>query len=163
MVSKHKIGTIRKLFNKFGNELENLTEVKLSKPSTKKTPVIAVLKKPQEISTLVYEDIFNKTWLQNTADILKLCFLCGSEKNLESHHIKSIKKIREKLKVDKNKYKFYNWKYIQENSKNYFELLNVAINRKQVTLCHKCHSDIHKNTLSSDYAKKISNLLKKDT
>jgi hypothetical protein len=89
--------------------------------------------------------------------------LCGSEENLESHHVKSIKKIREKLKVDKNKYKLYNWKYLQENPKTYFELLNVAINRKQITLCHQCHTDVHTNTISSDHAKKIANLLKKDT
>ena len=83
-----------------------------------------VLKKTQE-TTIVYEDIWNRIWLQDTKDTLKSCFLCGSEENLESHHVKSIKKIREKLKVDKNKYKLYNWKYLQENPKTYFELLKL--------------------------------------
>lgn len=56
LVSKHKIGTIRKLFNKFGNELEKLTEIKLIKPETKKVPLVTVLKKPQK-TTIVYEDM----------------------------------------------------------------------------------------------------------
>jgi hypothetical protein len=56
LVSKHKIGKIRKLFNKFGNKLEKLTKIKLIKPETKKISLAIVLKKPEE-TTIVYEDI----------------------------------------------------------------------------------------------------------
>jgi hypothetical protein len=30
-------------------------------------------------------------------------------------------------------------------------------------LCYECHTDVHKNTISSDHAKRITKLLKKDT
>jgi hypothetical protein len=82
---------------------------------------------------------------------------------LESHHVKSVKNLREKYNLHKNKYKLYNWKYLQEKPKIFFELLNVSINRRQITLCHECHTDIHKNTISSEHVKKIVKLLKKDT
>lgn len=164
LVSKYKIGTISKLFGKFGDNLEKLTEVKLIKPETKKISLNTVLKTKEKcIKPLSYENILDKIWLQDTKDVLKYCFLCNSEENLESHHIKSIKKIREKYNVNKNKYKIYNWKYLQENPKCYFELLNVAINRRQITLCHQCHTDIHKNTISNKHAEKVAKLLKKDT
>lgn len=50
LVSKHKIGTIQKLFDKFGNNLEKLTKIKLINPETKKIPLIMVLKTNKEIN-----------------------------------------------------------------------------------------------------------------
>jgi hypothetical protein len=60
LVSKHKIGTIKKLFNKFGNNLEKLTDVKIIKPNTKKIPLIKCIKKNNEITPERYESNLNQ-------------------------------------------------------------------------------------------------------
>jgi hypothetical protein len=108
LVSKYKVGTIQKLFNKFGSNLEKLTDIKIVKLDTKKVPLIKCIKKINEISPETYENNFNKIWLSDTSDVLKMCFLCNSDKNLESHHVKSVKNLREKYNLHKNKYKLYN-------------------------------------------------------
>jgi len=58
LVSKHKIGTIRKLFNKFGSNLEKITEIKLIKPKTERISLVKALKTTKEktMTPEIYED-----------------------------------------------------------------------------------------------------------
>lgn len=51
------------------------------------------------------------------------CANCGSEENIEMHHVKHIKTINTKLEP--------------------FDKLLAMINRKQVPLCSKCHDKVH--------------------
>jgi hypothetical protein len=45
------------LFNKFGNNLEKLTKIRLIKPETKKITLITILKKKKQETPIVYENI----------------------------------------------------------------------------------------------------------
>jgi group II intron reverse transcriptase/maturase len=64
-------------------------------------------------------------YISDTAAWLKIgiCGLCGKEGYTEMHHVKHIKRQGEKYKG--------------------FDLLMQNINRKQVPLCRKCHTDVH--------------------
>jgi hypothetical protein len=68
-----------------------------------------------------------KGWKISTISALdQPCANCGSEKNIEMHHIKHIKTINVKL--------------------GSFDKLLARINRKQVSLCRPCHIAVHKGT-----------------
>jgi hypothetical protein len=118
-------------------------------------------KKKIYMGPLKNENFFNVILLNTTKDISKICCLCQCEENLEFYSIKSFTNIKKKYNLNKNKYKLYNWKYLQENSKIFFELLYVAKNYKRIILCHTCSSDIHLKKISNDNAKKLVMLLKK--
>jgi len=108
LVSKYKIGSVTKLFKKFNKDLSGLTKTKLFKAKTTKVPLIKVIKNNEVITTSEYNNTINTIWLKDTKDVLTHCSLCDSTENLESHHVKSIKNLRDKYNLNKNKYKFYN-------------------------------------------------------
>jgi group II intron reverse transcriptase/maturase len=55
--------------------------------------------------------------------LLDNCVICGSQENVEMHHVRHIRKRGEKVQG--------------------FTLYMAAINRKQVPVCRKCHREIH--------------------
>lgn len=59
----------------------------------------------------------------------KACMICGSTDNIEMHHVRAIRDLK------------------QVNSKlDFFTRQMMAINRKQIPLCHAHHSGLHANT-----------------
>jgi nicotine oxidoreductase len=83
----------------------------------------------------VEEDFWNKFKLnwRSTFKLTKFCTICGSQNNLESHHIKHVRKRGE----DKKK--------ITKFTSNVMGLLN----RKQIVVCRQCHNRIHAGTYDS--------------
>jgi hypothetical protein len=160
LTAKFKIGTIRKLFIKYGKNLEKLTTIPLLHLNTKKIPLVKCLK-TNNYKVGYLNEVLNSFIVSDTAMILKECSICKSEKNLESHHIKSVKKLRDGYKMKRNHYKFLNYKYIQEKHNIFLDLLHIAVNRKQVTLCRECHTGIHNGTIKKNYLLDLTNLLKK--
>jgi len=63
------------------------------------------------------------------------CASCGSENSVEMHHIKHIRTIDSNLS-QKDK-------------------MVARINRKQVPLCHTCHTDVHKGTYTGKSLKHL--------
>lgn len=53
----------------------------------------------------------------------KVCAICGSDNNVQMHHVKHIRKMNKKLKP--------------------MEKSMVTLNRKQIPVCINCHTDIH--------------------
>jgi hypothetical protein len=65
------------------------------------------------------------------SNIFKNCIVCGSDSDVEMHHIRSIRDLR--------------------NSKsNWFSRQMSGINRKQVPLCKDHHIKIHNNTMTEE-------------
>lgn len=76
--------------------------------------------------------------IRTVNDFGKPCASCGSNENVEMHHLKHIKTININLSP--------------------FDKLMARINRKQVPICHKCHREVHEGK----YDGKSLRMLKKD-
>jgi hypothetical protein len=165
LTNKYRCGTIRKLYKKFGENLEKIVKRYIMKLGTKKIPITTYLKnKKKNIfdGNQIYASFLknqNSIWLSDIESTFGNCFICNTDKNLESHHIKSVKDLRSKIKP--YKYNYYNYKYVLENSKRFFNVLHIIRNRKQVTLCFQCHSEVHDGTIKSNIAIRAIKKLKK--
>jgi hypothetical protein len=71
------------------------------------------------------DPLSNRIWKISTIDPLgQPCVSCGSTDRIEMHHVRHIKTINLNL--------------------NPFDKMMARINRKQVPLCHSCHSKVHR-------------------
>ena len=57
------------------------------------------------------------------------CELCNSQENIEVHHIRKLSDLKKK------------WAGRREKAR--WVQTMIAINRKTLVVCHKCHRDIH--------------------
>jgi hypothetical protein len=101
------------------------------------------------------ENILQKVWVKDTAETDTYCIICKNTGNLQSHHIKSVKKIRQKLK--KEKFIYTNNRVKKDNGRYIYQLLHVSKNEKQVTVCSKCHSDIHYGVIDDKVVNQYKN------
>ena len=67
-----------------------------------------------------------------------------------------MKKIRQKLR--KEKFIYTNNRVKKDNGRYIYQLLHASTNKKQVTVCLKCHSDIHYGVIED----KVVNQYKKE-
>lgn len=63
--------------------------------------------------------------------------------------------------IKRNKYNYYNAKYVLENEKRYFNILHVIRNKKQIILCVKCYDEIHAGTVRENHCVEDIKKLKK--
>lgn len=106
-----------------------------------------------------FDNILQKVWVQDTNEVGVCCIICKCTENLQSHHIKSVKKIRQKL--NKEKYIYTNKRVKKDNGRYIYQLLHASQNSKQVTVCYKCHSDIHYGVISDSLLNKYINKFEK--
>ena len=59
------------------------------------------------------------------------CELCGSQENIEVHHVRALKDLRRKGRV----------------ARPYWVEIMAARQRKTLVTCHACHADIHAGRL----------------
>jgi hypothetical protein len=85
-----------------------------------------------------YWKMMKTNWRTSTS-LPKMCLICGSTINLESHHTNALRKTT--LKKDKKKEPLY--KFLS------------SINRKQILLCHKHHQQVHQGKYSGLSLKNI--------
>jgi len=127
---KYKVRHAAKIFKRFGGFLKcPVTSYKLFIPSTFKAS------KKFGVNPERFENIINKTWNNKLtkSNLFKTCVICGSNKEVQMHHLKKIKDLKSK------------------NSKlDFFTKQMAAINRKQIPLCSFHHNALHKNKLSAD-------------
>jgi len=64
-----------------------------------------------------------RTFWRTTFKLYSVCCVCGSDRNIEMHHVKSLKSI----------------KTLTKNNKTTFDLILKQLNRKQIPVCHDCH------------------------
>ncbi len=85
---------------------------------------LAALRNPNMDSS--FDPFKIRTFWRTTFKLYSFCVICGCESNIEMHHIKSLKNIK-KLPL---------------KSRGSFNSILKQLNRKQVPVCKKCHTDI---------------------
>jgi hypothetical protein len=97
----------------------------------------------------ILDKILQKVWVKDTKETDICCIVCKNTEDLQSHHIKSVKKIRQKLK--KEKFIYTNKRVKKDNGRYIYQLLHASKSAKQVTVCAKCHSDIHYGVIEDKF------------
>ncbi len=138
LARKYKLGTLSKVFQKFGYELKcEETGMTFFKPDNLKSVHDFRKRITTDLDKLVAQ-----TWAgKNTQSIFsESCTICGSKSFVEMHHIRSVKNIRAKFRKGEN--------ITMAEFKG-------AILRKQVPLCSYHHSLLHKGQLNWSDLKKV--------
>lgn len=123
--SKIKLRTLRGGFKKYGKNLTILQNgKKIDYPSiTYKRPNIKYeVRKAQNVESLV-DGLINR-YSRHVGNLKGPCVICGSEQNIEVHHIRALKDLNKK--------------------KDMLSITMVMYSRKQVPVCKSCHIKIHK-------------------
>jgi len=130
IASKMKLTTLRRVFNKYGKNLNIKDEsgkIITSYPTVdyrrpKKFYIAPIL----DFSSLeAYIDQYDRRVQRGRKDLKGPCVLCGSNQGIEIHHIRKLSKT---------------------NRKDYLSSMMSRMNRKQVPVCKKCHIKIHQGT-----------------
>lgn len=125
LAMKLKLKSMRKVFKKFGKDLLILHPIN-KKPFDFQCPNLAKTPKKFNLSSNIgpLEPLNITEWSLRTINSLQaVCASCGSSDRINMHHVRHIKSINLKL--------------------NSFDRQLAAVNRKQVPLCHSCHSKVH--------------------
>ena len=117
LAAKFSLGTMAKVYKKFGENLEGPKGKTLFKPSYKLS--LKFLTSASPVVGAMYQE---KT--TTTMDNLK-CSVYDSDYRVEMHHVRPMKNLNPKL--------------------SYMDRLMVRINRKRIPLCRKCHMLNHRN------------------
>jgi group II intron reverse transcriptase/maturase len=137
---KYKLATIRQCFFNFGPELKSpRSETMLYVPTS-----IELRKKPDSdkskfnISENVKlpDAVINQMWINKVtkSTVFKSCAICDATENIEMHHLRSVKDVRNKIK--QGKASFAIWK--------------GAFLRKQIPLCSRHHKAWHSHLLTKE-------------
>jgi len=127
IASKMKLTTLRRVFNKYGKNLNikdesgkivtNYPTVDYRRP--KKFTIAPIL----DYSSLeAYIDQYDRRVQRGRKDLKGPCVLCGSNQDIEIHHVRKLSKTKRK---------------------DYLSSMMSRMNRKQVPVCKKCHIKIH--------------------
>ena len=138
---KHRISSRAKIFRKYGKILMCLREVK-GKTSQVKffTPDDWKLTPDTFLNGTekTMEEIFSVYYNRRSKSKLGLdCVICGSEDQVQMHHVKHIRKMGEKVKG--------------------FTKIMASYNRKQIPVCCECHGKIHKGEYDGISLKDFAN------
>jgi len=127
IASKMKLNTLRRVFNKYGKNLNikneageiitNYPTVDYRRP--KKFTIAPIL----DYSSLeAYIDQYDRRVQRGRKDLKGPCVLCGSNQDIEIHHVRKLSKAKRK---------------------DYLSTMMSRMNRKQIPVCKKCHIKIH--------------------
>ena len=127
IASKMKLTTLRRVFNKYGKNLNiknELGEIITNYPTIDyRRPKRFTIDPILDYSSLeTYIDQYNKRVQRGRKDLKGPCELCGSKKNIQIHHVRKLSKIKRK---------------------DYLSTMMARMNRKQIPVCQKCHIKIH--------------------
>lgn len=135
---KFKLGSLRKGFKKFGSNIEifnseNSENLKknypiASFPKINSLAKISLFKTNynKDVNPLYKLDKLSRLTFRSKIIFDKSCSICGSLNSLEMHHVKHLRRMSNKLKLD------------------YWTRMMSQMNRKQIVVCKSCHNKIHK-------------------
>jgi group II intron reverse transcriptase/maturase len=125
LVSKHKLGTMKKGFKRYGKDLTIQEDDKVLATfpdfSTKRTTKFSI----NYSHPLARLERMANAYFRTRARMDSFCYVCDSTENLEMHHVKHIRKTTEKIELD------------------YWTRIMATMNRKQLVVCRDCHNKIH--------------------
>jgi hypothetical protein len=131
---KSKVTTIYEKYQTF-NTTDGRKILGVEIPRTGKKPLIAVFgKKPiQRNTTITIVDTLQTTYVKRnellTRMLAETCELCGSKQQVEAHHIRKLADLKKSGKERPP--------WMQKM---------IAIRRKTLFVCQKCHTQIHNGT-----------------
>lgn len=155
LARKYKLKTIRKAYAKFGPDLKTQTTSINHKNSEQKKPTkVYSFYKPDNLKTLDsnkrynlnteftkqgIDTILRQTWTSSMTNTLfdQPCAICNTLENIEIHHVRSVKKLR--------------------NKKNTYDQWIGGFSRKTLPLCKQHHQMYHARKLSQEELKRIYN------
>lgn len=128
IASKMKLVTLRRVFNKYGKNLNIKNEsgnVITSYPTVDyRRPKGFTTAPILDYSSLEsYVDQYDKRVQRSRKDLKGSCVLCGSNQEIEIHHVRKLSRTKRK---------------------DYLSIMMARMNRKQITVCKKCHIKIHR-------------------
>ena len=136
---KFKLRTMRAAFTKFGPLLASTDNLGLNIPKSFKQ-LLDFNTRKGDVGDI--SEIIKGSWAAKTTEsnLFKSCLLCGSNKRVEMHHIRSVKDVRAK------------WR----SGNRTFEQWKGSVNRKQVPLCAYHHDNLHGGRLNYQDMKRIA-------
>lgn len=131
-IATRKKITMSQVFTRYGNNLE-ITIHYPEKSTTRKTQFMGYKKimdtyfsgKEGRPLSVYYDPFKIRTFWRTTFKLYSICCICGCSENIEMHHVRSIKSIKQRNK-----------------DKQDFNLILQQLNRKQIPVCHECHVSI---------------------
>jgi group II intron reverse transcriptase/maturase len=133
LAKKYKTRSRREIFSRFGKDLKcPETDVKLYSPNN--LNAIHDYKRNSKVETPNNLEFLNVSWSDKLTEsnINKLCAICGTSTDIEMHHLRKVKNIRQKIRTGDST--FSEWK--------------GAYLRKQIPLCSYHHRMYHKGELN---------------
>jgi hypothetical protein len=139
LASKLRLKTLKKTFSKYGKNLTIKDEdgkVIASYPTPSyKRPKKNLREVNAEPGELI--DQLARRVNKGTLDLKGPCIICGSNTNIEIHHVKHIRKMTEVTK------------------KNTLKARMARMNRKQIPVCRACHIKIHRGKYDGEPLNKL--------
>lgn len=134
LATRKKI-TVSQVFSLYGKDLTINKNIKSDSKGGFRTRTIcfkglkelrrlAVLRNP--VLNTSFDPFKIRTFWRTTFKMYSFCVICGCQHNIEMHHIKSLKNI----------------KNLPSKSKGSFNTILKQLNRKQVPVCKSCHVEI---------------------
>ena len=160
--AKYKIKTIKKLFLKFG---ANLQKLEINKnfftkfnDLQKNIPNLSLKQKFNNNYINDYQLFFTSfinLQINTQSSKIKLeCDLCyKKENNLKLHFVKNISSLKKKIKNLKFQYK--NFKFLEDNSNEILKLIHLINYRKQIVICFNCYFNSYNKTLKKTLLAKL--------
>jgi len=139
---KHKISSIKKLMKKRGKLLRTERVVKgetkysqIFKPENMKlTPDEFLISDEPKAMDELFKMYFNR----RSRSMLGMdCAICGDNDRVQSHHLRHIRKMGDKVKG--------------------FSRVMASVNRKQIPVCHECHWHVHRGNYDGIALKLLAN------
>lgn len=129
IASKMKLNTLRRVFNKYGKNLNIKNEsgkVITSYPTVDyRRPKKFTMAPVFDYSSLeAYIDQYDRRVQRGRKDLKGPCALCGSNEKIKIHHVRKLSK--------------------ETKRKDYLSVMMARMNRKQIPVCQKCHIKIHR-------------------
>ena len=135
LAGKHKT-SLRKIFRKYSHHAPDGRRVIVEEIKRKdKKPLVAIFgRKPIEHKThVVMKEKISKIHIQGNGLVKRLlahiCELCGKKTEVEGHHLRKLKDLKRRWKGHKEKPAWVK--------------RMIALHRKSLFVCKKCHNKIH--------------------
>jgi hypothetical protein len=158
LTNKYRCKTIKKLHVKYGKNLDKLVKTNIYNKVNIFNKKINVVDE-----NMIYDNFrenFTNFLPNSILNISESCMICGSDKHLEYYYNKSLKNLRNEIKL--NKYNYFNYKYIIERPQKFFNIIHIINNKKKIIICIKCYTYIYKGTQKiSLFLQNIKHLKKK--
>jgi len=148
LMRKFKLKTMKQAYHQFGPDLGcEITNAKgetrsitLQRPASyERIHINLAISGPNPFAKI--EEVWNNKFTKS--NLFKACVICETEQNVEMHHVRKIRDLKRPETL----------------GKDFLTRQMMAINRKQIPLCHEHHEKYHLGTLTETEMKDLRRAL----